>query len=369
MMRRRDFIQKGLAGSIALGTTGCSVIGRRRIALKGDRSLPESPEVFLKVTKPKPSGGTMPMGEIGTTGIKVSKFAFGSHMSKDLLKFEKERARMIREAHDLGITLFDIYEQNWRIYQYEPMGRHLAPIINDVNISIDLVPYDGRTAEQEFERALKLLGRDYIDLVRSHAKSPDDSSSWESWEKMLKFKEQGKIRAIGLAVHFEKEIEAVLAEIPIDYVIFPYNFYHNLLYDGRKADAFDSLAVKLRKKGIGIITMKPFGSDDFVYPLIDATRELDETAEISFPQAALKYVLNSELSPDTTLGGMYTLNHVYENVATCYNPEMSREESGLLNKLRKVARFNTAAWSSDYYKFLEEWVPDSWEDSDLFGMV
>ena len=363
-MQRRDFIQKGITGAAALGTAGCSAFSRRKFKFKSDRSLPEPPEEFLKVTVPKPSGGTMPIGEIGTTGIKVSKFAFGAHISKELLPFTKEREEMVMEAYDLGINLFDVYEQDWKIYQYEPMGRYLAPIINDVIISIDIVPYDGRTAAQEFERALKLLGRDYMDMVRLHQTSPEQSG-WGNWETLLKYKEQGKIRALGIPVHFEKEAEIVLKEIPIDYVIFPYNFYHNLLWTGKITDTFDPLAERLRKKGIGVITMKPFGSDDFVYPLIDAARKLDKTGELSFPQAALKYVLNSGLNPDTTLGGMYTLNQVYENVAVCYNPEMSSEENELLNKLRKVSRFNADAWSSDYYKFLEKWASDYPDEGNL----
>ena len=358
-MKRRNFIQKGLTGAAALGSAGCSVLGHQMFQFKRDRTLPMAPEEFLKVTKPKPSGGTMPMGEIGTTGIKVSKFAFGAHMPQELLPFIKEREKMVLEAYDLGINLFDVYEHNWRVYQVEPMGKYLAPVINNVLVSYNMIPYDGRTQEQEFERVIRLFGKDCVDMVRMHGRNS------KNWESLFKYKEQGKIRALGIAVHFEKNAEAVMNEFPIDYVIFPYNFYHNLLWTGAITDTFDSLAERLRKKGIAVITMKPFGSDDFVYPLIDATRKLDKTGELSFPNAALKYVLNSGLKPDTTLSGMYTLNQVYENVAVCYKPEMSREENKLLDTLRKVSKFNADAWSSDYYKFLEQWTPDSWDDSNL----
>ena len=104
--------------------------------------------------------------------------------------------------------------------------------------------------------------------------------------------------------------------------------------------------------------MKPFGSDWFVNSLIKAAETLDETHEISLPQAALRHIINSGLNPDATLGGMYMLDHVYENVLAYYSTEMSDEEEKLLDKLRTVARVSVSACLPDYYRFLGEWAPD-----------
>ncbi|HUT62966.1 MAG TPA: aldo/keto reductase, partial [Anaerolineae bacterium] len=317
-MKRRDFIKKSVTGTTALGAFGCSTTRPRHIDLELKIA-----GFSTEVTKSKPSSGTMPSGEIGTTGITVSKFGYGAHLIKEVALHEKERQKMIREAYDLGITFFDVYDRGiWEIYQYEPMGRHLAPMINDVVISIMMEPFDGRTLESEFERDLTLFRRDYIDMVRSHAPSPE-SSYWGNWEKLFRLKEKGYIRAVGTPIHYPKDIEIILEQIPIDYVFIPYNFYHNLLADGNKGGNFNPLVAELRKRGIGIITMKPFGSDWFVNSLIKAAETLDETHEISLPQAALRYIINSGLNPDATLGGMYMLDHVYENVEAYYKTEMS----------------------------------------------
>lgn len=283
----------------------------------------------------------MPMGEIGSTGIKVSRFSYGAHMPQTLVPYEKERELMIREACDLGINLFDIYDDgNWKIYQYEPMGRYLAPVIHDVVISIIMSPYDGRTLEQEFERALRLFHRDYIDLVRLYSFSPD-VPNWGDWEKLFRLKKKGYIRAVGVPIHNEKNIKIVLETQPIDYVILPYNFYHNILFDGSFAGDLNPLVNTLRERNIGVITMKPFGTDWFVQPLISIGKELDETNEISVPQAMLRYIINSGLNPDTTLGGMYNLDNVYENVHSYYNPVMTDEEKRLLEKIKRVAKVSS----------------------------
>ena len=74
-MRRRDFITKGAIGSAALSASGCSLGRPRRIKL--ERKMAEH---SFEVTHSKPSGGTMPTRELGTTGITVSKFGYGAHM-------------------------------------------------------------------------------------------------------------------------------------------------------------------------------------------------------------------------------------------------------------------------------------------------
>jgi len=359
-MNRRHFITHGAAGTLGMGLAGCSVL-KRKVAVKTELS----PMDFnKKVQKPV---GTMPMGEIGTTGIKVSKFGFGSHMRRDIIEYEKEREWMVREAYDLGVNLFDVYDYEQKCFQYEPMGRFLAPIINDVVISISILPWEGRSLEQEFEHDLRLLGRDYIDMVRIHSYS-SDASNWDQWEKLFRYKEQGKIRAVGIPIHYRDHLREPLEEYPLDYVIFPYNYYHNWtwLHKGMKLDDFDTLVPKLRKKGVGVITMKPFAGDHLVTPFRRLAAQYDETGEVNLAKASLRYTINSGLEPDTTLGGMYYPYHVYENVDAYFNPAMTDEERRVLKKVRESAKVVATNHLPDHYRFLEHWAPDSYDDSDLF---
>lgn len=361
-MIRRDFFKKTAA--CTAGAAGLAVAGCSGLAVK--REL--SPYAFDK--KGKKPVGTMPMGELGKTGIKVSKFAFGSHIRKDIVPYEKEREFMIREAHELGITLFDIYDKEQECFQYEPMGRYLAPVINDVVLSISILPWDGRTLEQELERNLRLLGRDYIDMVRIHSYS-SKAENWYQWEKLFKFKEQGKIRAVGIPIHSQADVVEPLENYPLDYVIFPYNFYHNWtwLYKEMVLDNYDSLVPKLRSKGVGVVTMKPFAGDHLVYPFKNLAEEYDATGEVVYGKACLRYVINSGLDVDTTLGGMYYPYHIYENADAYYNPAMSDEEKAILKKIRKRVKNVTYNWLPDHYKFLEKWVPEHFNDADMNSMA
>ncbi|MFC1561192.1 aldo/keto reductase [Candidatus Latescibacterota bacterium] len=348
-MKRRNFFEASMAATAGISLAGCSIFRPTHTIQR------KVTDFSLEVTKKKPSG-SMPMTDLGKTGIRISKFSFGSHMSQDLLKYEKERERMIREAFDLGITTFDIYEKNWDIFQYEPMGRYLKPIINDVVLSIFNIPFDGRSFEKEFERAQRLLGRECIDMVRTNAFSPEDDR-WSYWEILFRLKEKGYIRAVGIPIHVKGNTEKVLElykTYPMDFVIFPYNFYHNIIYSGERGVNWDPLIPELRKRGIGIVVMKPLASDHLVKGFINLAKKVDP--EVSWPTAAHKYVINT-LNPDTVLNGMYTLDHVYENAATYYHPEMTLEEKQLLDLMKRY-NIKTIAQTllPKHYAFLNEWV-------------
>ncbi len=296
------------------------------------------------------------MCEVSTTGIKVSKMGFGSHKRPDMMQYFDARKKNIREAYDLGVRIFDVYDREHGIYQYEPMGQHLAPIINDVVISITLLPYNNRTLEQEFERVLRLFGRDYIDMVRCHAFT-EESKQWYYWDKLFNYKEKGYIRAVGVPIHDPEQIEILIKEYPIDYVVFPYNFYHNICWLGEKTDNFDPLPAKLRAKGIGVVTMKPFGGDFLLDPFIEIGEPYIGDTGVRVPQAALRYIINSGINPDTTLTGMYNTDHVYENATAYFNPEMSDDERNILEKIKEVSAPKTQAWLPDHYKWLDRWKP------------
>ena len=294
---------------------------------------------------------------LGKTGIRISNLGFGSHIRAEMRGFDYQREYVIREAYDLGVNVFDVYDEEAGFakggsYQYEPFGRQIRPFKDNILISISFRPYDGRTPEQELERDLRLFGRDHIDLVRLLRKP---EHQW--WETLFKFKEKGYIRAVGAPIHDWEHVDMLLGHVPLDFMLFPYNFYHNICWLEEKNDDFESLPVKLRDKGIGVMTMKPLGGDYLVQPFIDIARYHLHKPDISLPQAALRYIINSGIQAECTLVGMYNLYNLYENVGTYYQPTISPEERNLLDEMRSAVKRHTQAWLPDHYKWLDMWSP------------
>ncbi|MFC1539513.1 aldo/keto reductase [Candidatus Latescibacterota bacterium] len=369
-MKRRRFIETGTTGALGLGLSGCSALGYKKVVI----SKPEQTPIDFTKIIPKPQG-TMPMSELGTTGIKISKYGFGSHMRRDIVKYYKEREKMIRDSYDMGINFFDVYDYEGQAYQYEPMGNHLAPMINDVVISITMYPIEGRTVEQEMERDLKLFRRDYIDMVRLHAWNDTNDPEilrqnaghrWEWWDILFRMKEKGLIRAVGVPIHNTDDLKEPLAELPIDFVILPFNFYHN--WYRMQGNDFDSTIATLRKKGIGVVSMKPMLGDRLATPFHRIAAQCDETGEINYSKACLRYVINSKVKVDSTLNGMFNPFHINNNIDAFYNPAMSDEERNLLKAVRNTARINNVTHNllPEHYKFLDKLVPDTYDDSDLY---
>lgn len=53
-------------------------------------------------------------------------------MRQELIPYVDERRKTIRGAYDIGVNFFDVYDLDGACYQYKPMGKHLAPMINKV---------------------------------------------------------------------------------------------------------------------------------------------------------------------------------------------------------------------------------------------
>ena len=87
-MKRRDFFKTASAG--ALGVT------------IGDASQAETAKIplwkELAAFFPKPQSGSMPMRELGKTGVKLSRLTFGSHIRAEMRDYDYQREYMMHEA-------------------------------------------------------------------------------------------------------------------------------------------------------------------------------------------------------------------------------------------------------------------------------
>ena len=336
-MKRRDFLLKTTSGILAIGAAGCS----------DDDKNPVGPST---------KGDSIPTSKLGKTDVTVSKFGFGSHILREYIGETTEREYMIRDSVEKGITTFDIYNAENGYYQYESMIKYLAPVLNDVVLSISVLPEDGRTYEEQFFNNLDLFKRDYFDMVRiSDAKV--GNNEWNFGERMFELRDEGYIRAAGVAIHKVADMDVVLETYgdDLDFICFPYNFYHNKWQTRGDIQDFDTLEQSLHDSGIGIVAIKPLAGDWMVQTLKEAAKEINP--DISYSQTCLRYILNSDMNPDSIFVGMNHFREFDENIKAFYNSEISEEETALLDQLRGIAQKTAHLLLPDHYKFLNDWAP------------
>ena len=143
----------------------------------------------------------MKMKEItlGTTGITVPQNAFGA---LPIQRVDMETAvKILRRAYEGGMTFFDTA----RAYSdsEEKMGDAFAGIRRKIYIASKTMAHTPGEFVKQLDQSLELLQTDYIDIYQFHCVDvcyrPGDGTGM--YECMLKAKEQGKIRHIGVTSH------------------------------------------------------------------------------------------------------------------------------------------------------------------------
>ena len=136
---------------------------------------------------------------LGKTGITAPQNGFGALPIQRIP--EDEAVRLVRMAYEGGMRFFDTA----RAYtnSEERLGLALCDVRDDVFIATKTLSRDPETIKSELETSLSLLKTDYVDIYQIHCAdkvyAPGDGSG--VYETLLKAKEEGKIRHIGISVH------------------------------------------------------------------------------------------------------------------------------------------------------------------------
>lgn len=150
---------------------------------------------------------------LGRTGLKVSVAGLGCGGPSRLgLRQDAQSAgnavALVRQAIDLGVNFLDTAQA----YGTEPIvGKGITGIPRDrlvISTKKSLPSPDHPDPENEvrqgLEQSLKLLGTEYIDVYHLHGVEPKDYDFAKNrlMPAMLKLREQGKIRFIGVTEGF-----------------------------------------------------------------------------------------------------------------------------------------------------------------------
>ena len=183
---------------------------------------------------------------LGRTGIIVNKNGFGA-LPMQRVSMEAARA-LLRKAYDAGIRFFDTARDYTD--SEDKIGHALSGVRDKIYIATKTSAKTVDKFWQDLDTSLHNLKTDYVDIYQFHnpafCPKPGDGSGL--YEAMLKAREQGMIRYIGITNHRMAVAEEAVESGLYDTLQFPFNY----LSTEREL----ALAESCRKQNMGFIAMK-----------------------------------------------------------------------------------------------------------------
>jgi aryl-alcohol dehydrogenase-like predicted oxidoreductase len=192
-----------------------------------------------------------------------------------------EMIKLIRAAHDRGVTLFDTAEAYGPFANEELVGEALQPIRDQVviatkfgfDINLETGARSGRTnskpehIKQVADACLKRLRTDHIDLFYQHRVDPDVPIE-EVAGAVKELIADGKVNHFGLS---EAGVQTIRRAHAVQHVTALQSEY-SLFYRGPEAE----LLPVLQELGIGFVPFSPLGAG-FLTGKIDENTKFDPT--------------------------------------------------------------------------------------------
>lgn len=220
-------------------------------------------------------------------------------------KTKEEATRLVNTILDNGINLIDTA---WNYGKEQASWRYLGEVFKDRNrdeffLSNKLEwreghPISEKSVEDQIDEGLKIMNVDYFDIY--HIYNLYESGCYEICverrfiEDLIKVREKGKIRSIGITGHCHPDMILMCKHYPeIDVVLGGMNImqeYYYFDYDARHLNDY------AKRNNLGILSMKPF--------LMGALTSNQPTA--------LKYSMTQPNS--VPIPGMTEIEHVTMNV-------------------------------------------------------
>jgi len=264
------------------------------------------------------------------TGDRISEIGFGSSYISEVE--EATGAEALSAAYEGGINYFDMASADSRCFPY--YGKALSSVRANIYYQIHFgACYDQGTygwstdpdqVMRNIDRILAALRTDYINYGFIHCL--DEVSDWERYKRsgsltyLMKMKEQGVVKHIGLSSHTPGLIQNVLDEISVETLMFSVNpayDYQKGDYANGSVDERTAVYRRCESEGIGITVMKPFSGGQ----LLDA--KLSPFGKALTVYQCIRYALDRP-GVLSVLPGMTTKKQV-ENVLRYY--EVSEAET------------------------------------------
>jgi aryl-alcohol dehydrogenase-like predicted oxidoreductase len=284
---------------------------------------------------------------LGNTGLKVSYLSYGASSLGSVFREvnESEGIRTVHTALDLGINYIDVSPYYGATRAETVLGKALREISRD---RFYLATKAGRYGDVAFDfsaqrvtasidESLDRLNVDYLDVIQCHdIEFADlDQIVSETIPALMRAREVGKVRYVGVTGLPLKIFEYVLARVEIDLIL---SYCHYSLNDRSLA----SLLPFLQEKGVGIVSASPLSMGLLTergappwHPATDQIKKICRSAAdhcrargSRIEKLGMQYALSNE-NIHTTLVGTADPENIKRNVCWIEEPI----DQGLLNEV------------------------------------
>jgi aryl-alcohol dehydrogenase-like predicted oxidoreductase len=304
---------------------------------------------------------------LGDTDIAVSEVGFGVWTVSTGWwgeVIDERSVRLMRQAHERGINYFDTADTygsgKGETLLADAFGHMRDEVVVSTKIGYDFYNHTARRGQQErpqdwseefirfaLERSLERLDTDYVDFLQLHNTKMDAVEDDELFALMEQFKEEGKIRAYGIALGpkigwLEEGVKA-MRERRIDGL--------QMIYNVLEQDPGRGLIETARETDSSLIVRVPHSSgmleghydENTTFAKNDHRRHrpkewlttglkkveqlgfLTESGERTLGQAALKFVLAApEIA--STLPNIYGVEQIEEFATAPDTPDLTVDE-------------------------------------------
>lgn len=199
---------------------------------------------------------------LGRTGLNVSVIGFGASPLGNVFSDVTSQAvmRAVQSAVEHGINFFDVSPYYGATVAEARLGEALEGKRNGILLATKCGRYGAEsfdfsagTIVRGFEESLRRLKTDYVDLLQAHDIEFGEIEQVldETIPAMLRLKEQGKVRSIGLTSYWPGLLARVAAETEVDCLL---NYCHgNLFVDDMSVE----LVPFIEQSGVGLLNASP----------------------------------------------------------------------------------------------------------------
>lgn len=210
------------------------------------------------------AGWTMERRLLGNTGLTVSRLCFGTLVMGPLQRnlSPEEGGLLLAEAYRRGVDFLDTAEL-YGTYAHIRASIRLSGITPTV--ATKSYAFSAEGARQSVDKALRETGLDCLDLFLLHEQESEHTlrGHREALEALLRMKQEGLVRAVGLSTHHVAAVRAAL-ELPEIEVIHPLVNLSGLGICDGTAQEMAQAVMAAHRAGKGVYGMKVFGGGNLL---------------------------------------------------------------------------------------------------------